>query len=170
MLQAPNKFAMVLLRHWLPVRQLLKLFKSKKLENKPRLPKYRKKGLFTVSYPKKWLKLTELGIRVPLGRSVKAWFGLENFYLPMANNLDWEKIKEIRILPRHGCFYVEYVYQRESTLESTQKGDPEKVLGIDHGLDNWLTCVNNVGTSFIVDFCILNPLTNGITNKYSNQE
>ena len=165
MLQAPNKFAMVLLRHWLPVRQLLKLFKSKKLENKPRLPKYRKKGLFTVSYPKKWLKLTELGIRVPLGRSVKAWFGLENFYLPMANNLDWEKIKEIRILPRHGCFYVEYVYQRESTLESTQKGDPEKVLGIDHGLDNWLTCVNNVGTSFIVDFCILNPLTNGITNK-----
>ncbi len=132
-------------------RQLLKLFKEKKLENKPRPPKYRKKGLFTVSYPKKWLKLTEKGIRVPLGKSVKAWFGLENFYLPMASNLDWEKIREIRILPRHGCFYVEYVYQRKSTLERTHEGDPEKVLGIDHGLGNWLTCVTNVGTSFIVD-------------------
>ena len=132
-------------------RKLLKLFREKKLENKPRPPKYRKKGLFTVSYSKKWLKLTELGIRVPLGKSVKAWFGLESFYLPMASNLDWEKIKEIRILPRHGCFYVEYVYQRESTLEETHEGDSEKVLGIDHGLDNWLTCVTNVGTSFIVD-------------------
>ncbi len=132
-------------------RQLLKLFKEKKIENKPRPPKYRKKGLFTVSYPKRWLKLTEKGIRVPLGKSVKAWFGLENFYLPMASNLDWEKIKEIRILPRHGCFYVEYVYQRESTLNSAKEGNPEKVLGIDHGIDNWLTCVTNVGTSFIVD-------------------
>jgi len=26
-----------------------------------------------------------------------------------------------------------------------------KVLGIDHGLNNWLTCVSNIGTSFIVD-------------------
>ncbi|WP_339382015.1 transposase [Tolypothrix tenuis] len=26
-----------------------------------------------------------------------------------------------------------------------------KVLGIDHGIDNWLTCVSNIGTSFIVD-------------------
>ena len=129
-------------------RKLLKLFWDKKLENKPQPPKYRKKGLFTVSYPKRWLKLTEQGIRVPLGKSVKAWFGLEEFYLPMASNLDWDKIKEIRILPRHGCFYVEYVYQRKP---QTTKTDPQKVLGIDHGLDNWLTCVTNVGTSFIVD-------------------
>ena len=24
-------------------------------------------------------------------------------------------------------------------------------LGIDHGLDNWLTCVSNIGKSFIID-------------------
>ena len=41
--------------------------------------------------------------------------------------------------------------KEESTLEPTEEGDPEKVLGIDHGIDNWLTCVSNVGTSFIVD-------------------
>ncbi|MEZ2248946.1 RNA-guided endonuclease InsQ/TnpB family protein [Microcoleus sp.] len=26
-----------------------------------------------------------------------------------------------------------------------------KALGIDHGIDNWLTCVSNSGTSFIID-------------------
>jgi putative transposase len=29
--------------------------------------------------------------------------------------------------------------------------DKNNVLGIDHGLNNWLTCVSNLGTSFIVD-------------------
>ncbi len=29
--------------------------------------------------------------------------------------------------------------------------DPTKALGIDHGLNNWLTCISNVGTSFIID-------------------
>jgi IS605 OrfB family transposase len=29
--------------------------------------------------------------------------------------------------------------------------DKSKVLGIDPGLNNWLTCVSNVGTSFIID-------------------
>ncbi|WP_366516630.1 transposase [Microcoleus sp. PH2017_20_SFW_D_A] len=29
--------------------------------------------------------------------------------------------------------------------------DGKKVLGIDHGIDNWLTCVSNANTSFIVD-------------------
>ncbi len=55
-------------------KQLLKLFRKGELANKPKPPKYRKPGLFTVSYPKKWLKLTNKGIKVPLGRKVKAWF------------------------------------------------------------------------------------------------
>lgn len=29
--------------------------------------------------------------------------------------------------------------------------NPERVLGIDPGMNNWMTCVSNVGTSFIVD-------------------
>ncbi|WP_143341079.1 hypothetical protein [Cylindrospermopsis raciborskii] len=26
--------------------------------------------------------------------------------------------------------------------------DKSKALGVDHGVDNWLTCVSNIGTSF----------------------
>jgi putative transposase len=29
--------------------------------------------------------------------------------------------------------------------------DPDKALGIDPGLNNWLTCISNVGTSLIID-------------------
>ncbi|MGQ9870735.1 RNA-guided endonuclease InsQ/TnpB family protein [Leptodesmis sp.] len=124
------------------------VWKRGELAEKPKLPKYRKRGLFTVSYPKRWLKLTDQGIRIPLGNQVKAWFGIDAIFLPMPSNLDWQQIKEVRILPRNGCFYAEFVYPLESQVAEV---DPAKVMGIDHGIDNWLTCVNNIGTSFIVD-------------------
>ncbi|WP_298613544.1 hypothetical protein [uncultured Thermosynechococcus sp.] len=44
---------------------LQKLWWTGKLETKPAPPKYRKQGLFTVSYPIRWLKLTDRGIRIP---------------------------------------------------------------------------------------------------------
>jgi putative transposase len=129
-------------------RELTKLWRKGGLADKPKLPKYRKGGLFTVSYPKRWLKLTEQGIRIPLGTQVKAWFGISEIYLPMPSNLDWKSIKEVRILPRNGCFYAEFVYPVAAVEVQL---DPTKALGIDHGLNNWLTCISNCGTSFIVD-------------------
>jgi putative transposase len=129
-------------------RELLKLWKRGELAEKPKLPNYRKNGLFTVSYPKRWLKLTDEGIRIPLGTQVKAWFGVKEIFLPMPSNLDWNRIKEVRILPRNRAFYAEFVYPVERQYPPV---NPQKVLGIDHGIDNWLTCVSNVGTSFIVD-------------------
>jgi IS605 OrfB family transposase len=123
--------------------------KKGQIDQKPSAPKYRKSGgMFTVSYPKHWLKLTDKGIRVPLGNQVKAWFGVDAIYLPMPTNLEWQSIKEIRILPRNRTFYCEFVYP---VLPQSTELNKNRVLGIDHGLNNWLTCVSNVGTSFIVD-------------------
>ena len=127
-----------LLKHWL----------RGELTEKPSVPKYRKHGLFTVSYPKRWLKLTDRGIRIPLGNQVKAWFGIDSIMLPMPSNLDWQQIKEVRILPRNRCFYAEFVYPAEPVNLQLSR---LKVLGVDHGIDNWLTCVSNGGESFIVD-------------------
>jgi IS605 OrfB family transposase len=129
-------------------RELLKLWKRGELAEKPKLPNYRQSGLFTVSYPKRWLKLTDKGIRIPLGTQVKAWFGIDEIFLPMPSNLEWNQIKEVRIIPRNGAFYAEFVYPVERQYPQV---DPQKVLGIDHGIDNWLTCVSNVETSFMVD-------------------
>lgn len=130
-------------------KKLLAKSRNGELDQKPKAPNYRKPGgLFTVTYPKRWLDLTDGQIRFPLGNQVKAWFGITEFFLPMPSNLDWKAVKEIRILPRNGVFYAEFVYPM--SIETYQL-DPLKALGIDPGLNNWLTCVSNIGTSFIVD-------------------
>ena len=85
---------------------------------------------------------------MPLGKSVKAWFGIDSFTIPMPSNLKSEQLRELRIVPRNGYFYGEFVYRLEKQKLTV---DQKKVLGIDPGLDNWLTCVGNEGTSFIVD-------------------
>ncbi|WP_013323221.1 RNA-guided endonuclease InsQ/TnpB family protein [Gloeothece verrucosa] len=129
-------------------RKLLAMWRKGELVNKPKFPNYRKAGLYQVAYPKQWLKLVDNEIKFSLGKQVKAWFKLDSFSLPMPSNLLFEDIKEVRIIPRNLCFYAEFVYQ----LETRDKGlNQDNVLGIDPGLNNWLTCVSNVGTSFIID-------------------
>ncbi|HEY9770679.1 MAG TPA: transposase [Coleofasciculaceae cyanobacterium] len=130
-------------------RELLGLYRQGELSNKPKLPKYRKRGLFQISYPKRWLKLTDKGVRVPLGKTCKAWFGLSETFVPFPSNLDWNAVKELSIVPRAGYFDAVWVTKSESV--KIQKLDRDNVLSIDHGLDNWLSCISNVNTSFIVD-------------------
>ncbi|MGD1704831.1 RNA-guided endonuclease InsQ/TnpB family protein [Dapis sp. BLCC M229] len=130
-------------------KELSKKYRKGELTDKPHLPKYRKKGgLSLVTYPKQALKLVDNQIRIPLGKTVKRWFGLNSFYIPMPSNLSFQEIKELRILPRNKYFYVEFIYELEPV--KTEVND-DHVLGIDPGLNNWLTGVSSLGTSFIVD-------------------
>ncbi|AFZ44864.1 transposase, IS605 OrfB family [Halothece sp. PCC 7418] len=128
---------------------LRKAFFKGEISNHPKLPNYRNKGGMAVaSYPKQALKLKSGQVRVPLGKTIKAWFGLSEFFVPFPSNLEWESIKELRILPRNREFYIEWVYERpevKTTVNSTE------ALGVDPGLDNWLTCVSTIGESFIID-------------------
>jgi len=131
-------------------KELDKKYNQGELHFKPKLPKYRKgNGYALVTYPKQALKLVGENIKIPLGNTVKRWFRLDSFLLPMPSNLKFADIKELRILPRNQCFYVEFVYEQESAkpLELNQ----QYALAIDPGINNWLSCVSNIGTSFIVD-------------------
>ncbi len=127
---------------------LNKLFQQGKLPEKPRPPKYRKSGLNVVTYPKQALRLINGNIRIPLGTKVKAWFGIDSFNIPLPGNLDFKQIRELRILPRNQCFYAEFVYKLNPQEASL---NPNNALGIDPGMDSWVTCVSTVGTSFIID-------------------
>jgi putative transposase len=144
-------------------KKLKSAFNRGEIADKPRPAKYRKSGGFAlVSYPKQALKLINNQIRIPLGKQVKCWFGLDCFFVPMPSNLmrdgggkhssrhslKFADIKELRILPRNRCFYVEFVY-KTNVIEVDV--DPNNALGIDPGISNWLTCTSSVGTSFIVD-------------------
>ena len=101
-----------------------------------------------MTFPCQAVKLKPQGLRFPLGSKVKAWFGLDAFYLPMPTNLDYKTIREYRILPRNGQFYLELIYKLPSTSVDV---DFDQALGIDPGLNNWLTCVSNIETSIVVD-------------------
>lgn len=116
----------------------------------PKVPDYRKKdGLAMVTYPRQALKLVGNQIRIPLGTTVKRWFKLDSFSISTPSNLRFEDIRELRILPRNQCFYAEFVYEKR--LQSTPVVNPINALAIDPGINNWLSCVSNIGTSFIVD-------------------
>ena len=128
---------------------LLKGVKKGTVTQKPKLPNYRKPGGFSlVTYTGRSVKLKDSLLKFPLSQKVKAWFNIDSFTLPMPTNLDHKNIKEYRILPRNREFYIEFIYK---TTVTSNNVDTSKVLGIDHGINNWLTCVTNVGTSFIVD-------------------
>ncbi|NEP49752.1 MAG: IS200/IS605 family element transposase accessory protein TnpB [Moorea sp. SIO3C2] len=128
---------------------LSKLYKKGQLSNKPRVPTYRKKGgLALVSYPARWVKQVKGQLKFTLGKQIKAWFGIDHFMLPMPSNIDYKSIKEYRFVPRNGCLYIEFVYERPTPGQVQQT---DKVLGIDPGLNNWLTCVSTTGKSFILD-------------------
>lgn len=127
---------------------LLKLWYKGELPERPRFPKYRKTGYQVVTYPARRLSLADGQIKFPLGKQIKAWFGLGEFTLPMPTNLIFDALVEVRILPRNGCFYAEFVYPDQRVQCDV---DPSRALGLDHGLNNWLTGISNTGTSFIID-------------------
>lgn len=141
---------------------LLKGIKKGTVTQRPKLPGYRQGGMALVTFTGRSIKLKDGVLRFPLGSKVKAWFGLDSFFLPMPSNLDFKAIREYRILPRNGCFYLELVYK---TADVQANVDPGKCLSIDHGMNNWLTCVSNAGTSFIVDGKHLKSINQGYNKR-----
>lgn len=74
-----------------------------------------------------------------------------------------ESLQQVRILPRNRHMVIEVVYNYEA---NEQLEDNNRYMGIDIGLDNLATVVNNVGLqSFIV-----NGRTIKSINKYYNKE
>jgi putative transposase len=141
---------------------LLKGIKKGTVTQKPKLPNYRQGGLALITFPSQAVKLKAEGLRFPLGNKVKAWFAIDAFYMPMPSNLDYKSIKEYRILPRNGCFYLELVYKVGPVQSEV---DSEKALMLDHGMNNWLTCVSNAGTSFIIDGLHLKSINQGYNKR-----
>ncbi len=141
---------------------LLKGVKNGTVTQRPKLPGYRQSGMAVVTFTGRSVRFKNGMLRFPLGSKVKAWFGLDAFFLPMPSNLDFKAIREYRILPRNGCFYLEFLYK---TADIQSNVDSTKCLAIDHGIDNWLSCVSNAGTSFIIDGKHLKSLNQGYNKR-----
>ncbi len=133
-------------------RALEKLAKKGELNQKPRLPKYRTSGgMYQISYPGQALKIVGNQVRLPLGNKGKEHFGTDAIWIPLPERLKDSKIKELRLIPRNGKVWVEYVHESLTEQAPSCSLEVTGVLGIDHGINNWLTCVSSNGKPFIVD-------------------
>lgn len=123
------------------------------LHFKPRPPDYLKGSkLFKVAYPNSGgqkPKLDNGQIRFSLGLTVKRWFGISEFFLPMPSNIDFTKVKEFTILPKNGAFYLEMSYE---VPKQKHVLDINQALSIDFGTaDNLAACVDTLGNSLLID-------------------
>ncbi|MBR8837046.1 MAG: transposase [Stigonema ocellatum SAG 48.90 = DSM 106950] len=130
---------------------------------KPKLPGYRKKGgMFEVTYPGQSVQITsEHGIVfafVSTGLQFKKQhkenvIGTElnerlKFRVPDA--VDVSKLVELTITSKHGEIYVHWVTRKKN--ETIVSLNPDSVLGIDIGLNNFVTCIPNTGErGFIIN-------------------
>jgi IS605 OrfB family transposase len=133
-------------------RALEKLAKKGELNQKPRLPKYRTKGaMYQLSYPGQALKVIGNRVRLPLGTKGKEHFGTDALWVTLPERLKNCQIKELRLIPRNGEVWVEFVHESLTEQAPSCSLEVTGVLGIDHGINNWLTCVSSNGKPFIID-------------------
>jgi transposase len=126
------------------------LYFKGQLHFRPKPPGYLKGSkLFKVAYPNSGgLKPTFINnqLRFSLGLTVKRWFGISEFFLPMPSHLDFSKVKEFTIVPKNGAFYLEVSYDVELQQHDL---DNNQALSIDLGTaDNLAACVDTLGNSF----------------------
>ena len=92
-------------------KELRDLYIKGQLHFKPKPPGYLKGSkLFKVAYPNSGglrPKLVGNQLRFSLGLTVRRWFGVSEFFLPMPSNLEFSKVKEFTIIPKNGAFYLQ---------------------------------------------------------------
>jgi len=136
------------------IKSFLRVLKERKKGNYNRpvgLPKYLpKNGHLTAVFQKEMLKKEGNKIRCTLGKRFRDKYGEMYLWLPLPERIADKSIKEIRLVPKYNARYFEvhYIYETETETVELDKG---RYLGIDLGMDNFATCVDTNGTSFIIE-------------------
>jgi IS605 OrfB family transposase len=87
---------------------------------------------------------------LPMSQECKDKFGPLRIRLP--KNLREKKIKYIEIVPRHNGRFFEVHYTHEQPVTQMKKQvQSTNLLTIDLGVTNFLSCITNLGDSFILD-------------------
>ncbi|MGK7943208.1 MAG: RNA-guided endonuclease InsQ/TnpB family protein, partial [Microcystaceae cyanobacterium] len=130
---------------------LLKAWFNGEIKEIPKIPNYRKRGLYQVTFTNQNIRYEELegACYLPLAKSQKPEMENPLLVIPSGFGFNANQIAEVRIVPQNGKLWAEYVYKTEP-LKSANL-DYSEALGIDHGLNNWLTCVSTQGKSLIIN-------------------
>jgi len=136
------------------IKSFIRVLKERKKGNYNRpvgLPKYLPKdGYMVCVMPKEMLRKEGNKIRCTLGKRFREKYGEMYLRFPLPERIADKEIKEIWLVPRYNATYFEVCYIYEDEKEEIEL-DKNKYLGIDLGLDNFATCVDTNGTSFIIE-------------------
>ncbi len=131
--------------------KLLPMWFNGELKDKPLIPSYRKKGVYQVTFTSQNIRYKSLQgcCYLPIANSQRKQLETPSIVIPSGVNFQPENIAEVRIVPQNGKLWAEYVYKTQ--VVKALSLDYSQGLGIDHGVDNWLSCTSTKGKSFIVN-------------------
>jgi putative transposase len=128
----------------------------RKYLGKPKLPSYKdKKGRYIC-------EIKNIQFRIENEFVVFSWYKLKPFSNIIKTDIK-SKPMSMRIIPKGSCYTIEIIYRKEAP---EPKEFNNRILGIDLGVDNLTTCVNNVGVQPI----IINGKVVKSINQYYNKK
>ncbi|MDJ0592223.1 MAG: transposase [Pleurocapsa sp. MO_226.B13] len=130
--------------------KLIRCWWRGELNNKPKIPNYRTSGgLYQVAFTAQNSQYDDVtgNCRLSISRENKNELLLKEIIIPSGIEFKSEQLSEVRIVPKLGHLWAEYVYKSEPV--KAQGLDYSHAIGIDPGVTNWLTVVSTKGKSFI---------------------
>lgn len=151
--QTSQQIIKLLYKNWKSFFSAIKDYKKnpKKYKGRPKLPKYKdKNGRNVVIFTGQQCKVKDGFIKFPKG-----------VLIPLRTKVD--NVVQVRLVPQATCYIIEVVYKKEVDINEDLKTN--RILGIDLGVNNLATCINNVGLEpFIINGKPLKSI-----NQYSNK-
>ena len=106
-----------------------------KFTSNPKLPKYKSKnGLYVCAF-------TYMCSRI---KDNKIYFA-KNILKPIKTKVS--RVKQARVVPNSSCFIVEIVYEKDVNETPKTSGS---IASIDLGLNNFITCIDNLGNTPLI--------------------
>lgn len=119
--------------------------------DKVHIPHYRTKGrLYQIKLQSNAIAIHNGKLKLPVSRTYRSTHkDYTDIFITMPDYIIGKHLKEIRIIPVYNgqVFKIEYVYIREEQLKQLDK---RRIMSIDTGVDNLLTCATD-DHSFIID-------------------
>lgn len=113
-----------------------------------------KDDYYMVDLPNQSFQIRDDHLRIGIPYKLREELGLDKkeIRIPFTyDELRGKDVKRLQILPRgDDCDYFEYRLIYEEDVKDTQV-DPENFLAMDLGVENFATCVDHTGRSFILD-------------------
>jgi IS605 OrfB family transposase len=113
-----------------------------------------KDGFYMIDFPNQSFQIKDDHLRIGVPKSMREKFGIDQTELQIPftyAEVRGKAIKRLQILPKgDDCDYFEYRLIYEEDVKETNV-DPDNFLAMDLGVENFATCVDHTGRSFILD-------------------